>query len=69
MAAIGAVVGLATALALTRLMRGILYGVSPGDMWTFATVTSLLIGVAFVASLVPAYRATRVDPLTAIRAE
>jgi putative ABC transport system permease protein len=69
MASVGAVAGLATALGLTRLMRGILYGVSPTDAWTFAAVTGLLVVVALVASLVPARRATRVDPLVALRAE
>jgi len=69
MAAAGAAVGLATALALTRLMRGILYGVSPLDAWTFAAVTALLVAVALVATLVPARRATRVDPLIALRSD
>ncbi len=69
MASIGAVVGLATALALTRLMRGILYGVSPLDAWTFAAVTALLVAVALGATLVPARRATRVDPLIALRSD
>ena len=69
MASIGAAAGLATALGLTRLMRGILYGVSPLDVWTFAAVTALLVAVALVASLVPARRATRVDPLIALRSD
>ncbi len=69
MALIGAAAGLATALGLTRLMRGILYGVSPDDAWTFAAVTALLVLVAIVATLVPAFRATRVDPLVALRSE
>src|SRR5262249_38135285 len=69
MASTGAVAGVVTALALTRLMRGILYGVSPDDVWTFAAVTALLVAVALAASLVPALRATRVDPLVALRAD
>jgi putative ABC transport system permease protein len=69
MASIGAAAGLATALGLTRLMRGILYGVSPFDVWTFAAVTALLVAVALVATLVPARRATRVDPLIALRSD
>jgi putative ABC transport system permease protein len=69
MASAGAAVGLATALGLTRLMRGILYGVSPLDVWTFVAVTALLVAVALVASLVPARRATRVDPLVALRSD
>jgi putative ABC transport system permease protein len=66
---VGAAAGLASAVALTRLMRGILYGVSPTDAWTFTAVTALLGGVALAASLVPARRATRIDPLIALRSE
>jgi putative ABC transport system permease protein len=66
---VGAAAGLASAIALTRLMRGILYGVSPTDAWTFTAVTALLVGVALAASLVPARRATRIDPLIALRSE
>ncbi len=69
MASIGAAAGLLTALGLTRLMRGILYGVTPNDSWTFAAVTAVLVLVALVATLVPALRATRVDPLVALRTE
>jgi len=69
LAATGAAAGLVAAFGLTGLMRGILYGVQPRDSFTFAAVTALLFGVAIVASLVPALRATRVDPLEALRSD
>jgi putative ABC transport system permease protein len=61
-------VGIAGALMLTRLMAGLLYGIAPTDPLTFAAVISVLVVVTLVASLVPARRATRVDPMEAIRA-
>jgi len=67
--AIGVVVGTAGALALTRVMSGLLYEVRPTDAATFAGSAMLLAGIAVAASLVPAWRATRVDPLIALRAE
>jgi putative ABC transport system permease protein len=66
-ACIGAAAGLAMAFALTRLMRGVLFGVAPTDAMTFAGVTLVLFAVALIASLVPARRATLIDPLTALR--
>jgi putative ABC transport system permease protein len=69
LAAAGAAAGLVMALGLTGMMRNILYGVSPTDLLTYAAVTSLLLAVAIVASLVPARRATHIDPMKALRAD
>jgi len=66
---LGIAVGLAGALALTRLMLALLYGVSPTDPATFVAVPALLTGVALLATWVPARRAARVEPLVAIRSE
>jgi predicted permease len=68
-AAIGIGAGLIGALAVTRVMSSMLYGVPPRDPLTYAGVTLLLAGVAFVATWLPARRATRVDPVLALRAE
>jgi putative ABC transport system permease protein len=69
LAALGIVVGLALALAVTRLLSGFLYGVSPFDAVTFIGVPVLLTLVALLACWLPARRATRVDPIIALRAE
>jgi ABC-type antimicrobial peptide transport system permease subunit len=66
---IGIGAGLAAALGLTRLMSSMLFGVRPTDFVTFAAVSLLLAGVAVLASYVPARRATRVDPIIALRYE
>jgi len=66
---LGLAIGLAASLALTRLMAGMLYGVTAGDPVTFIGVALLLAAVAFIATLVPARRATRVAPLVALHYE
>jgi len=69
LAAVGMAGGLIAALVLTRFLSGLLYGVRPADPATLACVALLLGGVALLASYIPARRATRVDPVVALRCE
>jgi predicted permease len=69
LAALGLVVGLLGALALTRLMTGLLFGTSPNDPVTFATVVAVLAAVALLASWLPARRAALIDPAQSLQTE
>ena len=69
LAAAGTAIGLAAALALMRLMAGLLFGVTPRDPLSFAGVAAVLVGVAAVAVWLPARRATGIDPVQALRSE
>jgi putative ABC transport system permease protein len=64
---IGVALGLVAALAITRVIRSLLFGVSPSDALTFIAVSVLMILVALIACSLPARRATKVDPLVALR--
>jgi putative ABC transport system permease protein len=69
LALVGIAVGVPSALALTQLMRGMLSGVSSADPVTYIAVIGMLVISALLASYLPARRATRVDPIVALRAE
>jgi putative ABC transport system permease protein len=69
LAGIGIALGLVGAFGVTRVVASMLIGVSPQDPMSFGAVSLFLAAVAFVASVVPARRATRVDPIISLRAE
>ena len=69
LAGIGIVIGIGIAMMLTRVMSAFLFGVGPMDPMTYAAVAAVLAGMTLVATYLPAYRASRVDPVLALRAE
>lgn len=69
MAAAGIAIGAGVSLAIARVIVSLLYATSPTDPMTFALVVALLAGVALVAGYLPARRASRIDPMRALRAE
>ena len=66
---IGIALGVGAALALSRVVRAVLFGVSPMDPMTYAAVSGVLAAVMLLATYLPARRAARVDPVVALRAD
>jgi putative ABC transport system permease protein len=68
-AIIGLVIGLIASVAATRLIQSLLFGTKPLDLAVFVLVTCVLLSVAALACLIPAWRASRLDPMRALRIE
>ena len=66
---LGVVLGVGATLALTHLLRGLLYGISPTDLFAFVSAPAVLFAVALLASFLPARRAAKIDPLRTLRAQ
>jgi ABC-type antimicrobial peptide transport system permease subunit len=64
---VGVVLGTGSAIAATKFLNAFLWGVTPSDPATFATIAAILVATGIVACLVPGARATRIDPLVALR--
>jgi len=69
LAAAGVAIGIGGAMATTRLIRALLFRIEPTDPVTFVAISAVLVAAAFAASYLPARRATRVDPMVALRCE
>jgi ABC-type antimicrobial peptide transport system permease subunit len=69
LALVGAAVGVSAALAASRVVRALLFEVAPTDPWTILVASTVLVGVAAVASYLPAGRACRIDPIRALRSQ
>jgi ABC-type antimicrobial peptide transport system permease subunit len=69
LAGLGIVGGLVGAVLLTRVMTSLLYGVSATDLATFSAVVAILAAAAFAATAIPAFRASRLDPMMALRVD
>lgn len=69
LATVGVAIGSAASIAVVRLLRSFLWGVAPTDPLTFGVVIAIFLGVALVASVIPAVRMLRLDPSSALRAE
>jgi ABC-type antimicrobial peptide transport system permease subunit len=66
---VGMAMGLLASFAVTRVLASLLIGVSPNDFWTFGAIALLLVSVALLACYIPARKATKVDPINALRYE